>query len=269
MAPTVGTACPPCPPRGPRFALGRPGGETMTPTVGTACPPCPPRGLGSQGFTLIELLVAIGVMAVMAGLGWRGIDGMLRVQERLEQRSNVVLSLQTGLAQWTTDLDALQQLPGHPALDWDGRGLRLTRRSAALAVGQDDSLQVVAWTRRNAGDTGAWLRWQSAPVRTQGELAIAWSRAALWAQNPSDDDKRREVSVVGLAQWQIFFYRGGAWSNPLSSDGTTPGAPTGAASQNPPLPDGVRLVLTLPAGEAITGTLTRDWVQPSVSGSKS
>ncbi|MEY4756872.1 MAG: hypothetical protein RJA34_1770 [Pseudomonadota bacterium] len=224
-----------------------------------------------KGFTLIELLVAIGVMAVMAGLGWRGIDGMLRVQERLEQRSNAVLSLQTGLAQWTTDLDAMQQLPGHPGLDWDGRGLRLTRR-AAQTTGADGSLQVVAWARRNdinSGNTGIWLRWQSAPVRTRGELANAWDRAALWAQNPSEDDKKREVSVMSLAQWQIFFYRGGAWSNPLSSDGSVPTSTPGAPAQTPPLPDGVRLVLTLPPGEAITGTLTRDWVQASVSASKS
>jgi general secretion pathway protein J len=35
------------------------------------------------------------------------------------------------------------------------------------------------------------------------------------------------------------------------------------------LPDGVRLVLQLPAGRAISGQLTRDWVRPTVGGGKS
>jgi general secretion pathway protein J len=35
------------------------------------------------------------------------------------------------------------------------------------------------------------------------------------------------------------------------------------------LPDGVRLVLTLPPGPSITGVLTRDWVRPTFSGGKS
>jgi general secretion pathway protein J len=35
------------------------------------------------------------------------------------------------------------------------------------------------------------------------------------------------------------------------------------------LPDGVRLVLQLPPGETISGTLTRDWVRPTLSGGKS
>ena len=35
------------------------------------------------------------------------------------------------------------------------------------------------------------------------------------------------------------------------------------------LPDGIRLVLTLPQGQAIAGTLTSDWVSPRVAGGKS
>ena len=33
-----------------------------------------------RGFTLIELLVALAAMAIMAGLSWRGLDGMVRAQ---------------------------------------------------------------------------------------------------------------------------------------------------------------------------------------------
>jgi general secretion pathway protein J len=35
------------------------------------------------------------------------------------------------------------------------------------------------------------------------------------------------------------------------------------------IPDGVRLVLQLPAGRTLSGRLTRDWVRPTVGGGKS
>ena len=66
-----------------------------------------------------------------------------------------------------------------------------------------------------------------------------------------------------LKQWQIFYYRGEAWSNPLSSAGTQGGD---AAPVVTPVPDAVRLVLTLSPGQAINGTLTRDWLRPNIGG---
>ena len=60
----------------------------------------------SRGFTLVELLVAIVVMALMALLSWRGIEGMSRAQQQLQTRADDALSLQVGLAQWRTDLHA-------------------------------------------------------------------------------------------------------------------------------------------------------------------
>lgn len=221
------------------------------------------------GFTLIELLVAIALMALMAGLSWRGLDGMTRAQTQMRQNSDDVLTLQAGLAQWSTDLDALAQQPGTPSLDWDGRALRILRRSTTAPA---DGLQVVAWSRRGVEGVGQWLRWQSPPLRTRGELTLAWQKAAAWAQNPSDDDRQREVRIAPLEQWQIFYYRGAAWSNPLSSAGATEGdAASGAgllAEAASAVPEGVRLVLTLAPGQAISGTLTRDWVRSDLGGGK-
>ena len=236
-----------------------------------------------RGFTLIELLVAVSIMALMALLSWRGLDGMTRAQGQLAQRADEVLTLQAGVAQWGTDLDALVQMPQTPALDWDGRALRLTRRSAPLptftpglttsAAGSQpsgESILVVAWSRRDIDGSGQWLRWQSPPLKTRGDVQTAWGVAAQWAQNPGDAEKQREVRIAALSQWQIFFYRGGAWTNPLSSAGPLltgiAGTPGGVDLSTP---DGVRLVLTLPPGQALSGTLTRDWVRPTVGGGKS
>ena len=226
-----------------------------------------------RGFTLIELLVAIGILALMAGLSWRGLDGMAKAQAQLQQRADTVLTLQAGLSQWAADLDALVQLPNTPALDWDGRALRITRRSTAAP---GDGLLVVAWSRRDIDGTSQWLRWQSPPVQTRGDLQTTWARAAQWAQNASEEDKKLEVRVAAIQEWKVFYFRADAWTNPLSSDGAVPPpttqAPGGEGTLPAPaeaaLPDGVRLVLTLAPNDAFAGTLTRDWARITLGGGK-
>lgn len=215
----------------------------------------------TRGFTLIELLVALSLMALMAVMSWRGIDGMSRTQTQTQQRSDAVLALQMGLAQWSADLDAVEPAAGLPGLDWDGRVLRLTRRGA---TDSDALLRVVAWTRRTVDGNSLWLRWQSAPLRRRDELQLAWQQAVLWAQNPDDALRRQEVAIVPLADWQLFYFRQDAWTNPLSSAGsnTAQGVVTGT-------PEGVRLVLNLPPGSALAGLITRDWVRPTLGGNKS
>ncbi len=222
----------------------------------------------ARGFTLIELLVAIAMMALLAIMSWRGLDGMARARTLTEARADEVLALQVGLAQWTADLDAMVQTPQLNAIDWNGRVLRLTRRNAT-----DDSagVLVAAWSRRVVDGKGQWLRWQSPPLTSRGQLQEAWQQAARWAQNPGDAEREREVTVVPLDDWQIFYFRGDAWSNPLSSDASAGAIPATTITTGGPanIPDGVRLVLNLPAGQALAGRLTRDWVRPTVSGGKS
>ena len=219
-----------------------------------------------RGFTLIELLVAIGIMAVMAGLSWRGIDGMVQTQTRVQQRSDALLTLQAGLAQWAADLDALADGTQEQTLEWDNRSLRLLRRNTTAP---GDGMLVVAWARRTVDGAGQWLRWQSPPVRTREQQQDAWARASIWAQNPGDEEKRREVRITPLAQWEVFYFRNDAWTNPQSSGDVANAPNTGATPAGQTRPDGVRVVLTLPPGEALSGTLTRDWVRPTLGGGKS
>jgi general secretion pathway protein J len=268
-------------------------------------PPLPkphgvPSALPQLGFTLIELLVALVLMAVMAALSWRGFDAMQRHQSRLALHSQEVLSLQNGLAQWTADLEALETQPGQSSLDWDGRALRLLRRGSQST---GEGLLVVAWAQGQRAQGNVWLRWSSPPLTNRAQMLAAWSQAALWAQNPGDAERLREVLIAPMRSWQIVYFRGGAWTNPLSSAdqvkvtpepparvvsgavgevaadtgkgllGGSVGAVSGAI--NPPdqgqtkteaMPDGVRLVLTLPDGGAVSGTITRDWSRSGLGG---
>ena len=264
-----------------------------------------------RGFTLIELLVALVLMVVMAALSWRGFDAMQRNQSSLARHSQEVLSLQNGLAQWTADLEAIETQPGQTSMNWDGRALRLLRRGSESP---GEGLYVVAWAQGQRAQGSVWLRWSSPPLTNRAQLLAAWSQAALWAQNPGDAERLREVIIAPMRSWQIVYFRGGAWSNPLSSADqvsatiTTPAAPapvaSGAVTEAPKqeaatdagkgllgalagalpadagqatnapvqtkteaLPDGVRLVLTLPEGGAISGTLTRDWSRAGLGGS--
>ena len=225
----------------------------------------------ARGFTLVELLVALFAMALLAVMSWRGLDGMVRAQAMTSARADEVLTLQVGLAQWSADLDAILQLPGTAALDWNGRVLRVTRRDTSAPA---NGVLVAAWTLR----AGQWLRWQSPPLTTRGELDQAWLKADQWSQTPGAEERRLEVAIGPLQEWQIFYYRSDAWTNPQSSDAVSkPVAPTGLtpeaaaefARQNTIFPDGVRLVLTLPQGQALAGKITRDWARPTIGGNKS
>lgn len=220
----------------------------------------------ARGFTLIEVLVALVGLALMAGLSWRGLDGMMRAREASQFRVDEVAVVQTALAQWRADLDATTTLPGwreRHGVEWDGRVLRILRRSTTpQADGSDAGLWVVGWTLRNDARP-QWLRWQSAPVRDRAGLEKAWQEAAQWGQNAGTALRAQETPLFPVTGWQIFYFRGDSWSNPLSSAGTT------ASTSPEAIPDGIRLVLTLPDAAVIRGKLTLDWVRPTFSAPRS
>ena len=95
----------------------------------------------------------------------------------------------------------------------------------------------------------------------------------MWARSAGAAERQGEVALLPLAGWQLYYYRGNAWSNPLSSSGApaTPEGMPASAALKPLLlvPDGIRLELDLGANGALAGRLTRDWVNPLNGGGKS
>lgn len=225
-----------------------------------------------RGFTLVEVLVALSIMALMAVMTWRGIDGMTRAQASAQRYTDDVLALQAGVSQWRADLDAMMTWPAAQAststssgaatvgsqrsLSWDGSALRITRMSAGDATA---GLRVVAWTRRSDGQ---WMRWQSAPVTSQQHWQSAWDAAARWAHGGAPSLSSGSAQAVGVAaalNWQIHYFRNNAWTNPLSSGAES-------ASDTQTLPDGVRLLIELASGASLSGPLQIDWVRPTYGG---
>jgi general secretion pathway protein J len=240
-----------------------------------------------QGFTLIELLIAITLMAVMAGLGWRGLDGLMRSRDINQTRVDQTAVLQTVLAQWRSDLDHMTPVPSisDAGLAWDGQTLRITRRaSTPLLDGSDAGIWVIAWTRRD----GRWWRWQSPALQDRRSLLEAWTRAERWGKNAGADDQNFETPLVAVDQWQISYFRGNAWTNPLSSASNN----AGSVSSNSSTPDAIRLVIDLrnnvnkqvegqangsnnaaltplATPQAQQGRLSIDWIRPNFSNNKS
>ncbi len=200
------------------------------------------------GFTLVEVLVALFIMAVLAGLAWRGIDGLLRARDGSQAVVERTMRLNTVLTQWEQDLAALYESNAVPALSFDGRTLRLTRTA-------EGGVRLVAWAARD----GVWQRWTGPVVTRAGALQESW----LASQQLLGNEPAQLRVLEGVDGWQVYFYRGNAWTNAQSSGDVLAAAPpppasaaSGAAAAGPDrevLPNAVRLVLTIGGAN-----LTRD-----------
>ncbi|MBK6786819.1 MAG: prepilin-type N-terminal cleavage/methylation domain-containing protein [Rubrivivax sp.] len=211
------------------------------------------KARGQGGFTLVEVLVALLALAILASLSWQGLDGILRAREVTRASLDRSTRLATVVTQWEQDLHALHDTGVVPALAFDGQTLRLTRRV-------ETGVALVAWSVRS----GLWQRWAGPATTRSGELQQGWLSSFQFVGN----EPGHLLLAEAAGDWQIYFHRGGAWTNAQSSGDllqpSQPQAPASGASApaaeavaatapREALPEAVRLVITLDGR-----TLTRD-----------
>lgn len=123
------------------------------------------------GLTLIELLIAITVLAVVAVLGWRGLDSIVRSRVALTAEMERTRGVQLAFAQLERDcanIVSADMVPNHPPLVAQQQRLVLIRK--VFTENQPVRLQVVAYRVRN----GVLSRRESRPTRDLSELDTAW-----------------------------------------------------------------------------------------------
>lgn len=205
----------------------------------------------ARGFTLIEVLVALLIMALMAVMAWRGLDAIIRTRDISQAKLEQTMRLQTVMGQWEQDLLNVQDALTIPALRFDGATLRLTRR-------RPEGMQVVAWSKQGKD----WTRWESAVTQSSDALLASYQYSLqLQANSPG-----LVHAVDGVSGWQLYFYRGNAWSNAMSSDDAAPAPSAGASGAvgagsvprtSVALPTGVKLALQFEEGSGWSGALNR------------
>lgn len=127
-----------------------------------------------RGFTLIELLVAITILAIVAVLGWRGLDTIVRSRVALNEELEHTRGLQLAFAQMQSDCGQIAK-----AGSIGGRAVlatqpgRLTMVRMVFGENQPSRAQVVAYRISN----GVLTRRESVATRDLKEIDVAWAAA--------------------------------------------------------------------------------------------
>jgi general secretion pathway protein J len=162
------------------------------------------RRPNTRGFTLVELLVAISILAMVAVLGWRGLDGIVRARVSLTEQMEVTRGMQLAFAQMQSDCEHIPAdgvlLGQRPYLLFDADRLTMVRMS--LVENEPSRLQVVSYRLRD----GVLMRRESATTRNMTELDVMWKAAT------SDADPAPPVALqAGITGIGVQYWAGGQW----------------------------------------------------------
>lgn len=172
-----------------------------------------------RGFTLVELLVAISILAIVAVLGWRGLDSIVRARKALTQQMETTRGMQLAFAQMQSDCEHIAQrdvVDQRPYLLIGADRFTLVRE--VFTENQPSRLQVVAYRIVN----GTLIRRESQPTRDLVQLD------ALWQAVTSDTDANPAVALqTGVTGMQVATWLNNAWRQ----GGVDPGANAAGTAQ--------------------------------------
>lgn len=179
----------------------------------------------NRGFTLIELLVAINILAIIAVLGWRGLDSIVRARVSLTTELEQARGLQLAFAQMQSDCDRITNsaiIGARPVVAAQAGSLTLVR--SVHLENQPSRLQVVAYRVRD----GVLTRRESVATRDLKELDDAWSAAVSDGEAGQVVTLHNGVSDMTIRSW---VNDGNGWR---TGAGPAPGAGAPAGSAPPP-----------------------------------
>jgi general secretion pathway protein J len=156
------------------------------------------RSAIARGFTLIELLVAISILAIVAVLGWRGLDSIVRARTALSENLEQTRGLQLAFAQLQNDcvnLTPASSLVNRLPLQIEGQTLLIVRN--VISDNQPIRLQAVMYRVRDSVLT----RWESPAVRDLGELDRRLQFARGDATRSQEVKLKSGVSTMMLRSW--------------------------------------------------------------------
>jgi general secretion pathway protein J len=128
----------------------------------------------TRGFTLVELMVAISVLAMIAVLGWRGLDSIGRARVALNADLDQTRGLQLAFAQMQSDASHIvktEDIGTRVTLDVQPGRLTLIRN--VFADNQPSRVQVVAYRVVD----GVLTRRESVATRDLTALDSSWTSA--------------------------------------------------------------------------------------------
>lgn len=203
----------------------------------------------ARGFTLVELLVAIGILAMVAVLGWRGLDGIVRARVALTDQMEMTRGMQLAFAQMQSDCEHAADatmLGRRPFLLQADNRLTLVR--TVFNENEPARLQVIAYRLVN----GQLQRRESKTTRDLVELD------ALWQASISDTDPTPSVTLQGgVDAMGVLVWQNNAWQKQAQPQ-------TAAAAQGGVVPNAVTGVQVVLASRGFPQPLTKSFLLGSI-----
>ncbi|MEM4987736.1 prepilin-type N-terminal cleavage/methylation domain-containing protein [Collimonas sp. H4R21] len=170
---------------------------------------------GSSGFTLVEMIIAITILAMVAILGWRGLDGIVRSRVALTTEMEQTRGMQLTFAQLQSDcaqIAPLSLMSARPTLLAQPGRLLMVR--LVFADQQPTRVQVIDYRLRD----GRLTRQESAPTRDLNQLDSMWQSAL----NDAGDSSQAVLlqSDIASMQMQLWGSDGQGWRPSAAAAGT-------------------------------------------------
>jgi general secretion pathway protein J len=175
---------------------------------------------GSHGFTLVELIIAVTILAMVAILGWRGLDGIVRSRISLTAEMEQTRGMQLTFAQLQSDCAQIAPkmlMTTRPYLSAEPGRLLMVR--LVFADQQPTRLQVVDYRLRD----GRLTRQESAATRDPSVIDTLW-------QNALNDSGDGANSQAVLLQSDIASMQTQVWGS--DQQGWRPSSAISAGSQD-------------------------------------